>query len=537
MPVLEWTSHAGGSYFDLTEVEETLVGRHRTCSIVIEGDKVSRHHARFSCSQGQYRVEDLGSRNGTLLNGIRIEQAEPLANEDQILIGNTRFVFHEGDPAALIDRPSEVVGSVVLDSLTGVTPTGSAEAKLQALLEISHRLTRPRSMDDVLQGMLDCLFDVFSQAERGVVMLPGESGQLSIRRHKRRDESEISIAVSRSVTSQVMEEGRAVLSLDAADDARFQGSESLAGAEIRSLMCAPLVGSDGSSLGVIQIDRRQHGEAFQMEDLELLASVGILAGQVVENSRLHDEYLKSQLQEQELQIASEVQQLLLPASPPVVDGFEFSHIYEPALELSGDYCDFILLPDGRMVIAIGDVAGKGVSAALYMARLSSAVRLCLEGTDDTAELAGRLNQHFAEFGGGHRFLTLMLCVLDPQSNTLTMTSAGHCPAAIGSGTSVRLLPASEQTQPPLGIMPDTEYESSRVTIEKGDRIVLFTDGLSEARNTDKQLFGLDRICDSVSQATGTAADAAREVAGAARAFAGRGGLSDDLTLVSIRRQP
>ena len=504
---------------------------------MIEGEKVSRHHARFSRSEGRYLVEDLGSRNGTQVNGIRIDKAEPLANEDQIQIGHTRFVYHEGDPAALIDRPSEVVGSVVLDSLTGVTPSGSAELKLQALLEISHRLTRPRSMDDVLQGMLDCLFDVFSQAERGVVMLPGESGQLSIRRHKRRDDSDVSIAVSRSVTSQVMDEGRAILSLDAADDARFQGSDSIAGAEIRSLMCAPLIGSDGSSLGVIQIDRRQHGEAFQMEDLELLASVGILAGQVVENSRLQDEYLKSQLQEQELQIASEVQQLLLPASPPVVEGFEFSHLYEPALELSGDYCDFILLPDGRLVIAVGDVAGKGVSAALYMARLSSAVRLCLESTDDMAELAARLNQHFVEFGGGHRFLTLMLCLLDPSTATLTMTSAGHCPAVVGNGTSVRFLPATDQARPPLGIMPETEYASSSVSIEKGDRIVLFTDGLSEAQNADKQLYGLDRISDSVSQATGTAEDAARDVVAAARAFAGRGGLSDDLTLVSIRRQP
>jgi serine phosphatase RsbU (regulator of sigma subunit)/pSer/pThr/pTyr-binding forkhead associated (FHA) protein len=534
MPVLEWTSHEGGSYFDLTD-EETIVGRHRTCSIVIDGDRVSRHHARFHCESGRVFVEDLKSRNGTQLNGRRIEKAELLEDRDEVLVGRTRFVFHEGDPAALIDRRSEVVGSVLVDSLTGIAPSGNAEAKLHALLDISHRLTRSRSLDEILQGMLDCLFEVFTQAERGVVMLPNETSILSVRRHKRREGSDAGIIVSRSVTNQVMSEGRAILSFDAAEDARFQGSESLNGAGIRSLMCAPLVGTDGESLGVIQIDRRSLGEAFSMEDLELLASVGIIAGQVVENSRLHDEYLKSQLQDQELQIASEVQRLLLPADPPTFEGYEFFHIYEPALELSGDYFDFVQLKDGRLVIAVGDVAGKGVSAALYMARLGSAVRLCLEETDDVATIAARLNHHFIEFGGGHRFLTFMLSILDPKTNTLTMTSAGHCPAVIGSGARIQLLPTDEQVQPPLGIMPDCCYEASTVTLEKGDRIVLYTDGLTEARNAQKDLFGVERIRAAISESTGSAESAARKVVADALEFAGSGGLTDDLTLVSIRR--
>jgi phosphoserine phosphatase RsbU/P len=536
MPVLEWTSHEGGSYFDLTD-QDTLVGRHRTCEIVIDGDRVSRHHARFTCDNGRFFVEDLKSRNGTQLNGCRIDKAEAIEDRDEIQVGRTKFIFHEGDPAVLIDRPSEVVGSVLIDSLTGITPSGSAEVRLHALLDISHRLTRSRSLDEILLGMLDCLFDVFTQAERGIVMLPNESGVLSIRRHKRREGSDAGIVVSRSVTNQVMSEGRAILSFDTAEDARFQGSESLAGADIRSLMCAPLAGTDGKSLGVIQIDRRSLGEAFSMEDLELLGSVGVIAGQVVENSRLHDEYLKMQLQDQELQIASEVQQLLLPSAPPVVDGFEFFHIYEPALELSGDYFDFIPLADGRLVVAVGDVAGKGVSAALYMARLGSAVRLCLEETDDVAVVTTRLNQHFVEFGGGHRFLTFMLCILDPRNNTLTMTCAGHCPAAIGSGAGIQFLPADEQVHPPLGIMPDYDYEASTLTIEKGDRIVLYTDGLAEARNETKDLYGLERIRTFLSECTDTAEAAAREVVADARAFTGHGKLSDDLTLVSIRRIP
>jgi len=178
-PVLEWTSHEGGSYFDLTE-GEVIVGRHRTCAIVIDGDRVSRHHARFRCESGRYFVEDLKSRNGTQFNGRRLELAEVLEDCDEILIGRTRFVFHEGDPAALIDRASEVIGSVLVDSLTGVAPSGSAEAKLHALLDISHRLTRSRSLDEILQGMLNCLFEVFTQAERGIVMLPNEPGVLSI---------------------------------------------------------------------------------------------------------------------------------------------------------------------------------------------------------------------------------------------------------------------------------------------------------------------------------------------------------------------
>lgn len=537
MSVLEWTSHEGGSYFELSHDGNILIGRHHNCTIVVDSEKVSRHHACIRWDGDRFFVEDLGSRNGTLLNGIRIDQSEPLTDSDVIQVGQTEFVFHEGAPAALIDRPSEVVGSVVVESLAGGLPPGSAEARLRALLEISQRLARSRSLDEVLEGMLDCLFDVFSQAERGVVMLPGESGQLSIRRHKRRDDSDDQIAVSHSVICQVMDEGRAILSLDAADDPRFEGSQSLIGAEIRSLMCAPLIGQDGRSLGVIQIDQRHLDEAFQMDDLELLASVGVLAGQVVENSRLQDEYVKAQLQEQELQIAGEVQLLLLPSSPPEVDGYEFSHRYEPALELSGDYCDFIPLPDGRLVIAVGDVAGKGVAAALYMARLSSAVRLCLEVTQDMAELAARLNRHFVEFGGGHRFLTLLLCLLDPATGTLAMTSAGHCPAAIRQGAAVRFLPTNDESQPPLGILPNTSYLSSVVTIEKGDRIVLFTDGLTEARDADRELYGLDRLADSVARAGGSAEQAASGIVADVRAFAGQGGMTDDLTLVSIRREP
>ena len=129
----------------------------------------------------------------------------------------------------------------------------------------------------------------------------------------------------------------------------------------------------------------------------------------------------------------------------------------------------------------------------------------------------------------------MLCILDPKTNKLTMTSAGHCPAVIGNGAQIQLLPANEQVQPPLGIMPDCRYEASTVMLENGDRILLYTDGLTEARNAQKELFGLDRIRASISAATGTAESAAREVVAEALAFAGDGGLSDDLTLVSIRR--
>lgn len=411
------------------------------------------------------------------------------------------------------------------------------EVKLRAILEISRQLGSVLELDDVLPVLLKTLLKLFPQADSGFVLLRGaESDDLllraSIARYEGDDES---VPVSRTIVREAIRTGRAILSADARDDERFEASQSLASLRIRTVMCAPLFDPDATAIGVIQLSSRDLGRAFNEEDLDLLASVSWQAALAVENARLHENLLRQRDLDRDLEFATQVQLGFLPHQPPALTGYEFADYYEPANRIGGDYFDYVQLPDGRVAVAVGDVAGKGVPAALLMARLHAAGRYHLLSASSAASALTNLNAEIASSGLGYRFITLALAIVDASRHEVTLANAGHLPPVCRRTSGTTEQPGIQESGMPLGILPDQRFQEIRLTLEPGDALVFYTDGVTEAMDPDQRIYGRNRLGVTVGNGPSRVTDLVPVIVEDVEAFCGAQQQRDDLCIVAIRR--
>lgn len=507
-----------GQCFPL-EGNTAILGRHPECDIVLESGSVSRQHARVVLVEGNYFVEDLRSRNGTYVNGRMVTSRQLLAEEDELRICDLAFVFHQ-HPPGLRPPPGEgaqhgssTIAMMVDDQHTGIpsstimskvnVSSGSAglqleintATKLKALVEIGRSLGRALELNKVLPKLLETLFSLFIQADRGFIVLQDPNTKRLIPKavkYRKMDDKE-TIRISRTIVNTVMQSKEAILSADAATDSRFNASDSLVDFKIRSMMCAPLIGIDDVAMGIIQIDTLDQRNRFEQEDLDVLASVACQAAVFLENAQLHETALREQAFARELDLAHEVQRGLLPAGPPQIDQYDFFEFYEPANQLGGDYFDYVRLPDGRLAVVVADVSGKGIAASLLMARLTADTRYFLASESSPAEAIARLNRVFCGAGWEDRFVTLVTCVLDPIRHKVAIVNAGHLPPLLRrcSGTVSAL--AENETRLPLGIDEEIKYPEVTVSLAAGDCIALYTDGITDAMNNKDELYGFHRL--------------------------------------------
>lgn len=533
----------------------TILGRHPNCDIVLEVGAVSRQHARIIRNESGFYLEDLNSRNGTFLNDQRVIGRQPLRDADRIRMCDLLFEFSDpttGEPldeegatrAAWVDdevalRSASTVMSKldVSSGAAGVRLRVNPEAKLRALLEISQNLGQAVSPDEVLARILKSLFNVFLQADRGFVVLKDpRTGRLVPRVVHSRRPNAGEVRMSKTIVQAVMESKQAILSADAATDSRFDLSQSIADFPIHSMMCAPLVTSDGTVLGVIQIDTSDRKLRFTPEDLEVLAAAAGQAAVALENALLHEASLREEVLRRELSLAHKVQQGFLPSSPPEVAGYQFFDLYDPAHEVGGDYFDYITLPANRLAVAVGDVSGKGIAAALLMAKLSAEVRYCLASETSPIEALTKLNRAFCVSRWEDRFITLLLAVLDPVAHRVTFVNAGHCPGFLRRADG-SVLPVGEKIAgPPLGIDLSTRYTAETVAVQEGDLLLLYTDGLPDAMNSREEFFGQDRILEVLAKAPACAEQAGKMLMAEVQKFTGHHEQMDDICMVLMNRK-
>ena len=328
----------------------------------------------------------------------------------------------------------------------------------------------------------------------------------------------------------------AILSADAASDVRFKAAESIVDFHIRSVMCAPLITSQGEVTGVIQIDTSDQRNRFSRDDLEVLASVACQAAIAVENAELHETAVRDQKRSRELEVAHDVLRGFLPSVAPRIEGYEFFHFYEPANELGGDYYDYIPLPGRRLAVVVADVSGKGIPASLLMARLSADVRYCLASEPSPAEAVAQLNRVFFSAGWEDRFVTLVLAVLDPLRHELTLVDAGHPPAYLQHAGKVIQAVDEADVRLPLGVMDDAEYVQVSHSLDPGDHLVLYTDGISEAMNEKNELYGFRRLHEQMATPCAGVAAYARSILGNVKQFVGKQAQTDDMCLVCLGRE-
>jgi serine phosphatase RsbU (regulator of sigma subunit)/pSer/pThr/pTyr-binding forkhead associated (FHA) protein len=541
------------------EGEAAILGRHPECDIVLEAAAVSRQHARIVNVGGNYFVEDLASRNGTYLNGRVVVNRQPLAENDEIQICDLVFVFHEGPPtvpvpgtkaadvadvtAMMIDDEEPTGNSAIMSTLdisggsSGLKLETNAQAKLKALIEIGQSLGKAVGLSDVLARLMDGLFSIFVQADRGFIILKDkETGKLVPRaiKHRRADDA-ATIRVSRTIINDVMKSREAILSADAASDSRFGMAESIIDFHIRSMMCAPLIGNDGRAFGVLQIDTQDPRSRFSRDDLDVLGSVACQAAFAVENAQLHESVLRERAMERELSLAHQVQQGFLPTAAPRLPGYDFFEFYEPANKLGGDYFDYVHLPGGRLGIVVADVSGKGIAASLLMARLSAETRYCLasEPTPDAA--VGRLNRIFCDRSWEDRFVTFVLVVLDPVRHELTVVNAGHMAPLMRRRDGTVDSIAEADAKLPLGVDYDVTYIPSTHPISAGDCVVLYTDGITEAMNNADELYGRGRLLAQLRGDVEGVRALGLRILDDVKQFVGKRSQSDDMCLTCFGR--
>src|SRR5262249_165622 len=301
--------------------------------------------------------------------------------------------------AFLADDEGKTTSSTIMSKLEvssssrGVSISASPEVKLRAMIEIMQSLGgQALSLDEVLPRVLKSLFQIFVQADRGFGVIQPPDGKLIPRWVRlRRDDANDTLRISRTIIRHVMDSKEAILSADAATDERFEMSQSIADFRIRSMMCAPLLDSEGRAFGALQIDTLDQRQRFTKDDLELLVSTASQAALAIQQAQLHEQALRQKELERDLQLATQVQHGFLPDHRPELAGYDFFDYYQPASQVGGDYFDYIELPDGRVGVVVADVVGHGVAAALLMAKLSAETRFVLFSEPTPAAAVTRLN--------------------------------------------------------------------------------------------------------------------------------------------------
>ncbi|MCA9204340.1 MAG: SpoIIE family protein phosphatase [Planctomycetales bacterium] len=547
-----------GARYELDSKEHVL-GRHPDCQIVVDVGAVSRQHARIVPDGDEFALEDLESRNGTYLNGqpIKARLRHQLNHGDRVRICDIDFTFISGSDRVDMPFPSSQDGSsfrtvlvedeaesgstimskLDVSNLSGrLQLSATPQAKLAAMMEIARSLGGAVSLDAVLPQVLASMFKIFVQADRGFIVLKMPDGSLVPRwTQTRREDDADTIRISRTIVNEVMREKEAILSADAATDTRFEMSQSIADFRIRSMMCAPLIDSQGNAIGALQIDTLDQRKRFAQEDLEVLASIAAQAAVAIENAQLHDQLLRQREIERDLQLAHDVQKAFLPTQRPGIPGYDFYDYYNPANHIGGDYFDYIALPDGRTAIIVADVVGHGVAAAMFMAKLSAEARFQLASEADPAKAITQLNTRLAELNV-ERFVTMVMVVLDPKTHQATIVNAGHMAPLHRSAKGEIDEPGADQSGLPLAILDDVEYEPTTITLEAGDILVMYTDGVNEAMNNASECYGIERLRDLVQRGAESLTELGESSIADVRAWIGNGVQEDDMCLVCVGRQ-
>src|SRR3954447_21963646 len=455
MPILKRvTGDAAGQIIELKN-DLTVIGRSPECHIVLDPNGVSRRHAEIRRVGEAFYLADLRSRNKTKVNNSEVTTGNDhrLQPGDRINICDVEFIYYTVPPkeSGPKDNIMVVTEGDDLDDPNMHTFDASRssalasavrpEVKLKAILEIARNLSSELKIDNVAPKILDSLVELFPQAERLFLMLIDPATKRLVRkafkyRPGRRSpfggavpDDEIPQSISRSPVNHVLGQKKAVLSQDAGNDKNLPTSASIADLKIRSVMCVPLIPPDGEPLGILQLDTSDRKQ-FLQDDLDLLAAVASQAAIAIQNAAMHESLLERERIERDLKLAEQVQKRFLPQSVPSVPGFEFFAHYHPAFEVGGDYYDFVTLPQGRLAVALGDVSGKGVAAALMMAKFSGDTRYCIHTENSPGAAAIVLNRLLFNAGIEEKFITLSLSVLDLERRRLTHACAGHPPLMV-----------------------------------------------------------------------------------------------------------
>ena len=483
---------ARGARYVLPVARGLVIGRSGFCDIVLNKRSLSREHARVYELNGQHFIIDLGSVNGTFVNGRQVHEPTPLKDGDRINLYDLPLTYclHDDALPASSGEMATTSGSSLDSHPLVEASNGRLKERLNSLLEIAHRLGSHLAVDEILPKVLDALFHAFPQAIKGEIVLLDESGELIPRasKHGRDGDSSLLTAVSINIplTKKVIESGKGLVE-HRGDD---RGTSALED-RFSSTLIVPIVAPGRNVLGVIVIETDDPTGQFVDDDLQLVEGVAVMTAQAIGYARAHELILEHERHRQQLEMARDIQVRMLPHARPEVAGYSFGDYYRAARTVGGDWYTYRATSNGRLVIAVADASGKGLAAALKIVDFASELRHCLEMIASLKLVMWRLNQFVCELDEG--FITFCVAVLDPREHRLSIANAGHPAPLMRHADGVVGALGAERSGLPFGLDPHEQYHPFSLELSPGDEIVLYTDGVNEALNRKNELFGTARL--------------------------------------------
>jgi sigma-B regulation protein RsbU (phosphoserine phosphatase) len=471
------------------------IGRHGDNELVLRDSRASRHHARIAFDAGQYVLEDLKSSYGVFVNGQRTERRR-LRNSDRIEFGfpdSYQLVFSLGE----MPVPPKPDKPAVPAELAGGTNLG----KLRAMLELARALQNSLSTDDVLAAVVEAALAV-TGCERGFLLLrQGDDLEIRVARARNAPLASADLRVPTRLLMRALNQRKDFLSMNFDPAAETAGT--IADLELRSVVCVPLVriraGSPEATagfhpatdtVGLLYMDSRLRNADLSSSGRELLTTLALEASTVLENARLLEEQWARQRMEQELRIARQIQENLAPRMLPQTGWFRAAASSLPSLQVGGDYLDVREMHAYCWAAIIVDVSGKGVGAALLASLLQGMflaapfTRLSME------EMMFRVNRFLNERTGGEQYATVFYCTVE-ASGLMRWVNAGHPPPLlIRANGGIESLEANGV---PVGMLGESVYPVEECRLERADKVVVYSDGITEARNRAGEFFGMGRL--------------------------------------------
>jgi sigma-B regulation protein RsbU (phosphoserine phosphatase) len=464
---------------------------------------LSRQHLVFEKVGGQWQVRDLGSKNGTVVNGFRIVTATPLSNGDSIHAGHLQITFGSkvedtmNQTVVFVEQADveSAPSNTVISSLQEVTPAQSMsnDRHAAALVRAGRELADHRPLGELFQLILDLSVEAVGGSRAVLMTLEGDELMARANRGE-------GFRISKTIRDQVLREKNSLLVRDTAMDDVFKLQASIVMQRVRSFMAVPLQTNE-KVIGLLYIDMPDITREFSKEDLSLLTVMANVAAIRIEHARLNEVEQAEKIMSKELSQAGEIQRGLLPSAAPKVPGMDLAGYNLPCRTVGGDYFDFFQLSDGKIAVVVGDVAGKGMPAAMLMSSLQARLQILVETDENPASIVTRLNKSISGNCPDNRFITFFLAIINPATGEIRYCNAGHNPPLLvkANGLTEKL----EGGGIILGILPIAQYTEHGSSIQSGDTLVLFSDGVSEAMpNGSDEEFGESRISTAILNRTG-----------------------------------
>ncbi|MGI8542294.1 MAG: SpoIIE family protein phosphatase [Aridibacter sp.] len=528
----------------------TTIGRSARSDVCIPDAFASRLHAELRQEGDTYWLQDLGSANGTRYNGTAVSMPIPVISGGEIQIGETSLVFvdekeEKSQNSTLITDNTQALDPTMTISFSRKkNPTSeilesqfsSRNDLLGLISKVGVTLLASVGLEETLDQVATLVFEAVP-ADRVVIMLKDEdkndSMKIAVARERGKEEQPEEVRISRTVMEEVMINGKSVLTSDAQHDPKF-ASQTMSLLGVRSVLAVPLSVNESNVFGIIYADSPTFETTFTEEHLNILTTLASVASIRVENATLTEERIKRERMERELELATEIQQRFQPSSPPNIEGYQLQGISFACYEIGGDYYDFIPRQNGNMLIALGDVSGKGTAAALLMSSLHAAIHAQAAANSSLTESVKAVNEYLVVNTPTNRFITFFVAELDPKSGELKYINAGHNPPLVARAD--RSVIELESGGFPLGIMPLAEFELGNIKLEHNEFVVIFSDGVSEAESVDGEEFGVERLTNVIKENMHKSAAGLRDkIEFALSNFTTTAPANDDITLVIVKR--